>query len=110
MNTTVETIARPKDLLERQPISKGDFVTTDDDSDVVKLYVVKSIDNDLATVLYLGLTHELDNVEVNEIVMPISSLIYADESFSSVGGLLWQIRETVISDKKRTMYNIEIHI
>lgn len=110
MNTTVETITRPKDLLERQPISKGDFVTTNDDSDIVKLYVVKSINEDLATLLYLSLTHEIDDVQIKEISMPISSLIYADESFASVGGLLWQVREAAFSGKKYTSYNIEIHI
>lgn len=110
MNTTVETIARPKDLLERSPISKGDFVTTNDDSDIVKLYVVKSINEDLATLLYLTITHEIDNLEVKEITMPLSSLIFADESFASVGGLLWQIREAVLSDKKIITCNFDVHI
>ena len=110
MNTAVETITNPKDLLERKPISKGDFVTPRDDSDIVKLYVVKSINDNLATLIYLNLTHEMDDIELKEIAMPVDYLIFADDSFASVGGLLWQVREAVLSNRKCTSCNIDIHI
>ena len=92
-------IIKTKDFLARLPISVGDFVTPNDDSDYVQLYILTDISNNVATIAYLDFTYERDDVVLSEMKMDLDKLIFIDESFATVGGALWQAREAVVSNK-----------
>lgn len=95
--TTTKTI-KPKDLLERDiEIKVGDFVTTNDDSELIKAMVVKDIDQSIATVCYICMTVTCDDIYVQEEKVELSSLLYLGDSFVNVNGHLWKIRESIVN-------------
>ena len=101
-------VINPKDELERdlkENIEVGDIVTIDDGAKEVDTYIVKSItDNRLATICYLKLTSAKDDVYVEEITIPLKSLIYIGNSFINMNGYLWKIHDKIL--KGETNFDI----
>ena len=99
MTNTTE-VTRAKNLLNRDlMISVGDIVTIDDDSDIAEAYVVKKIDDKMATICGIKLTEEKDNVYIEEMNICLRSLLYLGDSFVNLNGLLWKIKGQI--DKGR---------
>lgn len=95
----VETKERVKDALERKEIKVGDFVTINDDSDVIEAYVVKQIHGSTATIYALELTYERDDIVVAEKIIALSELIYIGDVFVCVNGFLWEVREQLLKGR-----------
>ena len=99
MTNTTE-VTRAKNLLNRDVmISVGDIVTIDDDSDIAEAYVVKKIDDKMATICGIKLTEEKDDVYIEEMNICLRSLLYLGDSFVNLNGLLWKIKGQI--DKGR---------
>lgn len=99
MTNTTE-VTRAKNLLNRDlMISVGDIVTIDDDSDIAEAYVVKKIDDKMATICGIKLTEEKDDVYIEEMNICLRSLLYLGDSFVNLNGLLWKIKGQI--DKGR---------
>lgn len=94
-----ETKERVKNGLERKPINVNDFVTINDDSDTVEVYVVKGIYDTMATIYALELTAEKDDIAITEKFIPLDELIYIDDIFVTVDSIMWQIRENLLNGK-----------
>lgn len=94
-----ETITKAKDILEREAIDVSDFVTINDDSDIVEVYVVKSINGTTATIYALELTSERDDILITEKTTALNELIHIDDSFVTVNSIMWKIREMVTSGR-----------
>ena len=92
----VETKEKVKDILERKIISVGDFVTINDDSNIIEAYVVKDIHGTTATIYALELTAEKDDAIIVEKIIAFNELIHIDDSFVTVNSLLWQVREKIL--------------
>ena len=96
MTTGIAEITKPKDLLDRSiPITSGDFVTIYDDADFCKVGLVKSIDEGIAVIYNLLITEENDDIYLEEKEIEVSQLVYLDDSFVNVNGVLWQIRDCI---------------
>ena len=87
---------RVKDALERKPISTYDFVTKDNESDTIEVYIVRSIFGTSAVICSIKMTPEMDDVSVVEEAVPLGSLIYVGEPFVNVNGVLWNIRRNMM--------------
>ena len=88
---------KPKDELERLPITIGGYVTIDDDSDTVKPYIVAGLENGKATIYGLALTEECDDIIAEKLVYDINELIGIDDSFVNVYGSLWKMRDNLLN-------------
>lgn len=81
-------------------IGEGDFVTFYDDSEVVDVYVVESLfEDDTAQIVGLSLTKEKDDVIIKRAIVDIDKLIYLNNSFVNVDGMLWNIRKKLFGSK-----------
>ena len=90
----------PKDLLESKKIIKvGDFVTTKDDNDVVEVFIAESIEGESINLCGIKLTEEKDDIITFRFSAHYSELLYLDESFVRVNGILWNLREEIVSNK-----------
>lgn len=81
-----------------EEIVKGDFVTINDESVNVEIYVVGGIEGDVAQLYGLALTSSKDDIYIHDMLVPLSSLIKLDDSFVNVDGVLWQIRKKIVND------------
>lgn len=102
----VETKERVKDALERKEIKVSDFVTINDDSDVVEAYVVKEIHGSTATIYALELMPERDNIVVAEKIIALSELIHIDDIFVCVNGFLWAVRERLRAGRPIDVFDL----
>ena len=99
MTNTME-VTRAKDLLDKDvAISVGDIVTIDDDSDVAEAYVVRRINDKMATICGIKLTEEKEDVYIEEMNICLRSLLYLGDSFVNLNGLLWKVKGQI--DKGR---------
>ena len=102
-NYQKEIKIKPKDDLERDVkscIEIGDIVTIDDDASEVDAYVVKSIKNDRFMIICgLQITSSKDDVYVEEITVPSSSLIYIGDAFININSCLWQVKTNILNGK-----------
>lgn len=97
---TKEKETNLKDLLDRDiEISVGDVVAIDDDKTVIETYVVRKIDDTLATICGIAITPEKDDVYIKEINIPVKSLLYLGTPFINVNGYLWRVREAILKNK-----------
>lgn len=108
--TTKEIKMRPKDDLERDLkscIEIGDIVTIDDNASEVDAYVVKSIKNDrLVTICGLQITSAKDDVYVEEITIPINSLIYIGDAFININSYLWKVKNKILKGDMNLTFTI----
>lgn len=104
---TKEIKMKPKDDLERDLkscIEIGDIVTIDDDGSDVDAYVVKSIKNDKMVIICgLQITSAKDNVYVEEITIPTTSLIYIGDSFISINSCLWKVKNKILNNESTNL-------
>lgn len=97
---TKEKEMNPKDALDRDAkISIGDVVTIDDDSSIIETYIVRKINDTLATICGIAITPEKDDVYIKEISIPVKSLLYLGTPFINVNGYLWRVREAILKNK-----------
>lgn len=101
----VKTKERAKDGLEVKAIGINDFVTINDDSEIVEAHVVKEINGAVATIYSLGITAEKDDMVIVEKMVALNKLIHIDSSFVSVNSILWQIREKLLRGENIQTYN-----
>lgn len=101
----VETKERAKDSLARKCICESDFVTINDDSDVVEVYIVKEIHGTTATIYALEISAEKDDIVIVEKIIALSELIHIDTSFVSVNGVMWKVRERLLNGESIETYD-----
>ena len=88
-----DSIANPKDLLDRDiPVEIGSFATLDDNLPL-KLFIVAAIQGDIATLGELELTDTKDDVCLRLTDVSLSKVLAVDDSFVNMNGVLWNIRE-----------------
>lgn len=91
-------INRPKTLLNmKKNYMKGDFVTTNDDKDVVEAYVVEKVEGDIVTLCGIKLTEEKDDVVPYSFSLHKTEVLYIGESFVNMNGALWNIRKQIMN-------------
>ena len=91
-------INRPKSLLHmKKNYKKGDFVTTNDDKDVVEAYVVEKVEGDTVTLCGIKLTEEKDDVVPYSFGVHKTEVLYIGESFVNMYGALWNIRKQIMN-------------
>lgn len=88
----------PKHLLQAKKIYKrGDFVTTNDDKEVVEAYFVEKVDGDTLTLCGIRLTEEQDDVVPYTFGVHKSEVLYIGESFVNIHGALWNVRKQIMN-------------
>ena len=85
-----DSIANPKD--RDIPVEIGSFATLDDNLPL-KLFIVASIQGDIATLGELELTDTKDDVCLRLTDVSLSKVLAVDDSFVNMNGVLWNIRE-----------------
>lgn len=96
MQTTIEKRCI-KDELEREELVIGGYVTINDSSDVIDVYILEKMhDNGKSSILTLELSLAKDDVIVVRKEVETDSLIYVDDSFVSTNGRLSQIRQFLV--------------
>lgn len=86
-----------KDELEREELVIGGYVTINDSSDVIDVYILEKMhDNGISSILTLELSLAKDDVIVVRKEVETDSLIYVDDSFVSTNGRLSQIRQFLV--------------
>ena len=111
MTTGIAQITNPKDLLDRSlPITVGDFVTIYDEADYCKVGLVTSINGNMATICKLSITAEEDDIYIEDQDIAMQNLVFLDDSFVSVDGVLWQLRNYIRSSELESKIKIELSI
>ena len=91
-------INRPKRLLNaKKNYKKGDFVTINDDKEVVEAYVVEKVDGDTLSLCGIRLTAEKDDVVPYTFGVHKSEVLYIGEAFVNMYGALWNIRNQIMN-------------
>lgn len=96
--TTRKINSHPKHLLDsKNNYKKGDFVTTNDDNEVVEAYVVEKVDGDCLTLCGIKLTEEKDDVVPYSFGVHKSEILYIGDAFVNMYGALWNIKQQILS-------------
>ena len=96
MQTTVEKRSI-KDALEREGLVINDYVTINDSSDVIDVYILEKIhDGGTSSILTLELSSARDDVIVVRKEVDTDLLIHIDDTFVNVNGRLNQIRQFLV--------------
>lgn len=89
-------IVCPKAFLDKEiPIKKGDFVTTNDGCSI-KIYAVKEVSERMTTMYSVELTELEDDISIHLYYAFTEDLIFIDDSFVNVNGILWNIRQKIL--------------
>lgn len=94
----VNVTFNPKNLLEKDhKVERGDFVTTNDGSPL-KIYIAGTKQHDLIPLYSIGLTAEGDDIYVKRFFAAEADVIYLEDAYVNVDGVLWRLREQLKED------------
>ena len=70
------------------------------------MYFVKSIVDDIATLISIEITEAHDDVYIKATLAPIDEILYLGDSFINVNGYLWNVRDSILKGAYRGMLDI----
>lgn len=97
VSDTESCINSKRFLKVKRTYKKGDFVTINDDNDVIDVYFVESVDGNILTLCGIELTVEKDDVIPYSFEAHKSEILYVGESFVNAYGALWNMRKRFLS-------------